>query len=248
MGKWRDFFKADGGVPLTTTVNQPTIGVTVNSDVSSQALKKRLDEFAVLSEGIDVDNRHRGRVIGGWHGAVPLGHMCLPPDIYEDGWGPGSQYVCPACGCPWLAEGIRMRAETYRWFGHGAKMAYGPKRWTYNGPAEAKYHDPSGEAAASLSVQEGLYDWRDSGEGLAERLDEVIRILARMGVVAHSLLENAHDAAARGSHAATKIVPAANYPQGGVVSGTIGDVNRAKHPKHSKPAGGNEYGGKEGGR
>jgi hypothetical protein len=150
MTKWRDRLRADGGVPLTSAIpdRPPTQGVAVPRDHPYSTAPR-----------------------GGWASA-PRGHMCLPPNVYQDGDGPGSLYTCFECAAVWQAIGIQQANDEYRPAASGQKMFFGPKMYKLHHRGNLPHSE-----TLDYEYQEGIYDWRDPSEVVAAMLEEVMPAL-----------------------------------------------------------------------
>jgi hypothetical protein len=171
MGKFKNFFSPDGGAPL--------IGVT-STGVPKPVAQSVEDAYGPQSDTVyqPVRQTELSRSPVAWAKTEPLGHMCCPPNVYPPGWGPGSLYVCPNCSLVWEAIGLMNRSDVYRPLVDGTKMLFGPKRWIcMDGDNHGATDRVSGGRPANIELQEGLYDWRDPGEVLAEQNNEIIRLL-----------------------------------------------------------------------
>lgn len=174
MAKFKDFFRPDGGIPLTSTN-------TLDSDHSANSLpsaRKPLPRDRHIWNPVRQEPQSRNAIA--WSRACALGHMCCPPHVYPKGWGPGSQYTCPICTLEWQAFGLMNRSDEYRPYVDGTEMLYGPKYWkcvVFN----TNMKTPSGDGIAPLKLQEALYDWRDPGEVVAEQMEELISLVRSRG-------------------------------------------------------------------
>lgn len=188
MGKhWRqvkDFFKADGGAEVigTARVHSP-----YDQNTREIKIEGTLDPAKVREAIREMEEPSVAAIRDGWNHARGLGHMCLPPDVYPDGWGPGSMYGCPECGCPWQAKGVRQVGETYKWYGFGSKMLFGPKQWIYAGSPASTYRDNDGSPICPIPTQQGFYDWRDPSEPLFEIQNRIATLLHDIHALAHIL-------------------------------------------------------------
>lgn len=176
------WLRADGGAQTLgvesraeSTAKSPYDDPTVNLQMSGE-----LNPDAIHAALREMENPSVVAIREGWGHARALGHMCLPPDVYPDGWGPDSMYGCPECSCPWQSKGVRNLSNSYRWYGFGAKMIYGPKQWVYAGAPDARYRDVDGSPICPISTQQGFYDWRDPSESLYE-------VLNRIGTLMHDI-------------------------------------------------------------
>lgn len=185
------WLRSDGGAPILgaepraatmaqSPYDQPTIHINANGELDPERIRQ-----AVREATLEWENPSVVAIREGWGNAKGMGHMCLPPDVYPDGWGPDSMYKCPECGCPWQAKGIRNLSDTYKWYGFGALMIYGPKQWLYAGPPDTRYRDADGHNICSIPVQQGFYDWRDASEPLYDVLNRMATLLHDMHTLMH---------------------------------------------------------------
>lgn len=171
MGKFKNLLRADGGVELTSSNPAPHPGESTNPFRLSGSNK-------VWTPVRQEPDSRQGTT---WSRAAALGHMCCPPHVFPEGWGPGSQYVCPGCGCAWQAEGLMNRSDEYRPYVDGTKMLFGPRQW-FCIDFPQSMQTPSGEGIANIKLQESLYDWRDPGDIISGQMEELIQLVRSRGV------------------------------------------------------------------
>lgn len=88
----------------------------------------------------------------GWTRGVSLPHLCLPPQRYPEGCGPGSQWQC-RCGAVWVADGLAW--DDYPTSPSRREGQFNPERWLYQGGGQL--------TPEQYEQQAGYYDWRPLG-------------------------------------------------------------------------------------
>lgn len=127
---------------------------------------KRFGATDSVYAGFEITNSRASAGWGNWE-MVARGHFCYPPKAYAQGTGDGSSWQCAslACGRRWVAEGYRMVGSYPNGSTPERGVLTGPKRWVRGAGNDARQNEVN------------LYDWRESGDVIAELLKKILERL-----------------------------------------------------------------------